>query len=705
MKRRSIFSVLILAAFLLAMGVASAESADFRFHVSPVRDTFYPGEDAVLTLLIENDAKVSSFIINENTSNLLPLITTAKNLRVELSGSPPVEVKTINPQLAGDLPSGMVSKVSFRIKIDPDAREKEYTLTVKIHFTYVTYSIDPLTKTAYITYDHDVYLKNVNIRVSKKDYDFNVRILNSTLLAGKKDVVSVEVINTGKNPVHNTSVILNATPPLMPDPTGMIAYIGDLASGEKRTVSFKVYVSENALNQSYPARFVFQFSDAAGFPKTAVKTAPIWVEGSNSIEVENWQSILTPPLNAPVRQKISVPSLPSIPSIPSLPSSSPSFLSGKKVQPASGVVTIPSRGIVEVTLKNTGEEMRDAVAILSFDTPLIRVENSPYIGHLGRNESVRVLFNVENLAQEGKYRGWVAISYTNPRGDEVLTEKHYIAVEIGESPLQIRDVKALLSAGQKGEMVVEVENGIKERLEDVELSLLSPELTITPLTTTAFIGSLESGKVGNARFRIDVDDDAVLGNYTLYLLERFEINGAEIVSSARIPVSVESRGVKIEITSVEASLYPDSTGEVVIKLKNSGSTLYNTIVMLEVSAPLSVAGGSSLGSLVGQSQPGMYFVGTLEPGSTAVVKYRVKVDKDAGAGSYPANLRLSYYDAEGYKHETGSFPIALEVKEKPLITPVLFAAAALGLIALLTAAVIVRRSRRKRKSEANEREK
>ncbi|MDQ6965189.1 MAG: hypothetical protein Q9M13_09755, partial [Mariprofundales bacterium] len=150
---------------------------------------------------------------------------------------------------------------------------------------------------------------------------------------------------------------------------------------------------------------------------------------------------------------------------------------------------------------------------------------------------------------------------------------------------------------------------------------------------------------------------------------------------------------------------PDSTGEVVIKLKNSGSTLYNTIVMLEVSAPLSVAGGSSLGSLVGQSQPGRYFVGTLEPGSTAVVKYRVKVDKDAGAGSYPANLRLSYYDAEGYMHETGSFPIALGVKEKPLITPVLSAAAALGLIALLIAAVIVRRSRRKRKSETNEREK
>ena len=691
MRMSRIFSV-VLAVLLLAIGTASAESADFTFHVSPVRDTFYPGEDTVLTLLIENDAKVSNFV----ASDLLPLITTAKNLRVELESKYPVEVKTVNPQLAGDLPSGRLSKVSFRIKIDPDAEEKDYSLTVKIYYTYAIYSIiNQTTNTVSITYDDDVYLKTFDIRISKKDYDFDVRILNSTLLAGKKNVVTAEIINTGKNPVYNALVILNATPPLMPDPTAMMAYIGDLASGEKRSVSFKVYAAENALNQSYPARFVFQFSDAAGFPKTAVKTVPLSVKGSNTIEVVGWQSILTSPLNALIRQKISlsIPSLPS-PSLPS-PSSSLPSLSPTKAQSASSVITIPSRGFVEVTIRNTGEDMRDAIAILSFDTPLIRVENSPYIGHLAKNESVRVLFNVENLAQEGKYRGWVAVRYRNPQGDEVLTEKHYIAVEVGKSPLEIEGVKALLSAGQKSEIGVEVKNGISSTLQNVELSLLSPELTITPLTTTAFIGSLESGKTGSAKFRIDVDDDAVLGNYTLYMLERFEVNGAEIVSAAKIPVSVKTRGVKIEITSVEASLYPDSTGEVTVRLKNSGSTLYNTVVMLEVSPPLTISGGSSLGSLIGQSQPGMYFIGTLEPDSVATVKFKVKVDKDAGAGTYPASLKLSYYDAEGYKHETNNFLIAVEVKEKPLITPVLSAAVALGLIALIIAAVIVRRARKK----------
>ncbi len=696
MRMSRIFSI-ILAILLMIIGTANAEKANFVFHVSPVRDTFYPGEDTILTLLIENDAKVSNFVVSENTSNLLPLITTAKNLRVELEDEYPVDVKTINSQLIGDLPSGRLSKASFKIKIDENAKEKDYSLTVKIYYTYASYSIDPITKTVYISYNDDVYLKTIDIQISKKDYDFNIRILNSTLIAGKKNVVSVEIINTGKNPVYNAFVILNSTPPLISDPTATIVYIGDLDSGEKRDVSFKVYTAEDALNQRYPVRFIFQFSDAAGFPKTAAKIVPLLVKSGNTIEILDLQSILTSPLNALVRQKIGLSMLsPPSPLIP--PQSSSPFLQ-TKAQSASNLITIPSRGFVEITLKNIGEDMRDAIAILSFDTPLIHVENSPYIGHLAKNESVKVLFNVENLAHKGKYRGWIALKYKNPQGDEVLTEKHYIAVEIGERPLKIKDVKSLLSAGQKSEITIEVENEMKSILQNVELSLLSPELTITPLTTTAFIKSIESGKTRGVKFRIDVDDDAVLGNYTLYMLERFEIDGAEIVSMAKIPVSVKSRGVKIEITSVEASLYPDSTGEVVIKLKNSGSTLYNTVVMLKVSPPLSIAGESSLSSFIGQPQPGMYFIGTFESNNTVIVKFKVKVDKDAGAGNYPANLKLSYYDAEGYKHETNNFLIAVEVKEKPLITPVLFTALVFGLIALITASTIVRKKAKKKSKE------
>lgn len=712
----AVLAVLVLLILLLTPGIAGADSADFDFHISPVRDTFYPGEEAVLTLLIENDAKVSNFIVNENTSKLLPLITTAKNLRVELNGNYPIQVKTINPQLAGDLPSGRLSKVSFRIKIDEGAEEKEYSLTVKIHYTYASYSIDPATSTVFISYDDDVYLKNVNILISRKDYDFSIKILNSTVMAGKENVVDVEVVNTGKNPVYSTYVILNATPPLMANPTAMMAYIGDLKPGENKSASFKVYVAENALSQSYPVRFIIKFSDAAGFPKMAVKTASLSVEGNKAIEVVGYRSILTPPGYMAVRQKIGLslssippssffPSSPSssFPSVPSLPGISPAKIPSGSASPS--VLTIPSRGFVEVTIKNREDDMRDAVAVLSFDTPFIRVENSPYIGHLGKNDTVRVLFNVENHAQEGKYRGWIAIKYRNPQGDEVLTEKHYIGVEVGDPPLQIKTIKADLSAGQKSEIVVEVENRINSALENVELSILSPELTITPLTATAFLGTLESGKTGSARFRVKVDDDAVLGNYTLYLVERFQVNGSEVVSTATVPISVKSRGVKIEITSVEASLYPDSTGEVIIGLKNLGSTLYNTVVMLEVSPPLSVAGGGSLGSLVGQSQPGMYFIGTLEQDSIATVKFRVKVDKDAGAGSYPASLKLKYYDAEGYRHETNDFLIALEVEEKPLITPVLSAAIVFGLLALVIAAAIVKRSRARKRLQAGQEDK
>ncbi|WP_457590845.1 COG1361 S-layer family protein, partial [Geoglobus sp.] len=270
-RRIMVFSAALVAFLMVAVPV-SADSADFRFHITPVRDTFYPGEETVLTLLIENDAKVSGFVVNENTSNLLPLITTARNLRIELNSKPPVEVKTINPQLAGDLPPGIVTKASFRIKIDPDAEEKEYELTVKIHYTYASYSIDPATNIAVITYDDDVYQKTVSILVSKKEYDFSIDILNSTAISGRESVVKAEIVNTCKNPVYDAYVVMNATPPLMANPGAMVVYVGDLSPGESKTVNFKVYTAENALNQSYPVNFILRFSDAAGYPKTLMKT-------------------------------------------------------------------------------------------------------------------------------------------------------------------------------------------------------------------------------------------------------------------------------------------------------------------------------------------------------------------------------------------------------------------------------------------------
>ena len=144
--------------------------------------------------------------------------------------------------------------------------------------------------------------------------------------------------------------------------------------------------------------------------------------------------------------------------------------------------------------------------------------------------------------------------------------------------------------------------------------------------------------------------------------------------------------------SVKSNLYPDSTGDVTVEIRNSGNTeIYNTVVMLEVSTPLSIAGAGAMSSFLGQSQPGEYFVGTLKPGETAVAKFRVTVDKDAGEGTYPASVKVRYQDKNGYEHSSNSIVVSLEVKKaQPYL---IYAALVLAAIALIAAGSFVRKRR------------
>ncbi|MCD6493995.1 MAG: hypothetical protein J7K36_09440, partial [Archaeoglobaceae archaeon] len=146
-------------------------------------------------------------------------------------------------------------------------------------------------------------------------------------------------------------------------------------------------------------------------------------------------------------------------------------------------------------------------------------------------------------------------------------------------------------------------------------------------------------------------------------------------------------------------LYPDETGEIVIKIKNAGNlATHNSIVKLELNAPLTIAGGSSLSSLIGQSQPGLYFVGTLNPGNVATAKFRVSVDKDAGAGFYPVTIKIEYYDDGGYLHTSNPIVASVEVKEKPLITLPIAIAIFLALIALILAVRFVKEKKKQGKA-------
>jgi len=674
---------------IFVIGVVSAISVNMDFHVAIAGiNKLHPGEDTEITLLIENEAKVTNFPLNENTSQLLKLITTAKDLRVEIDDRwIPIEVKSTNPQLIGDLPAGVVAKVKFRVKVYEKAEMGKYRIPIRLKYTKVTYSVTDYG--AFITYIEDESdLEYVSIEIAKRDYDFSVKSIKSDLRTNERGLVEVIIENTGLNKICDAILYINSSPPLFPDPNAMSSYLGDLNVGEEAKATFKVYVADNALNQTYPAKLILKFKTTGKRQIVLTQTIGLSILNEGEFEILSVESLITSPKAIPIQKQIMQQTQPM-----QMP-----FISQKaekrQSQGLQTITVIPSRGFVKIHIK-VKAEMRDAVATLSFENPSIRVENSPYLRNLSEGEIKDLVFYVTSKAPPGKYRACLILKYKNELGDEEISRKHYVEVEIRSiNPLKIEGVKTKnVGVGLKGDIELKLKNEGYKDVKNLKLYLISPDSSITPVSSSYFINELKPGEVRGVKFRVYVSNDAISGLHDVYVVERFDLDGVEdLVSIAEVPIPVKSKTAYFEILSVESDLHPDETGEVIVKVRNSGSlTVYNAVVKLELNPPLTIAGGSSLSSLIGQTQPGLYFIGTLNPGDIAIAKFRVDVDKDAGAGFYPVNIIVEYYDEDGYKHESSPITASVEVKEKPLITLLTATAITLAVIGLITAGKFLKR--------------
>ncbi len=695
MNKLIMFSLVMV---ILVLSISSANASnEINFHVVIAGENeLHPGDETVITLLIENEGTVSNFYLNESTAAALQLVTTAKDLRVQVEDDwVPIKVKSDNPVLIGDLPAGRVAKAVFKVKVDENAKLGEYRVPVKLKYTKVTYS--NAGTGVIVTYSVDeVDTEYVTINITKRDYDFSVKSIDSNLKTNRKGIVNVVIQNTGLNKICDAVLILNTTPPLITDPKAMSAYLGDLSPGETAKAEFKVYVTEGALNQTYPATLILKFKTLGKRPMVLTKQIGLKVVKEDVFEIIAVESFITAPKIIPKQQQSAMQTIP-MSSQPFMQIQQQSSTRSSSIQP----ITIPSKGFVKVTIK-ANENMNDVMAMLSFDNPLIQAENAPYLGHFEKGDVKQALFYVKATAPAGAYRACLILKYKNTLGDEVVSEKHYFEVLINSlEPLKIVKVETRnVGVGLKGDVIIDVKNKMSCPVSDITFFVISSESTITPVSSSYFINELEPGEIEQAKFRLSVSGDAVSGLHRLYLVERYDLgNAKDLVSVTEIPVFVESKMAYFEILSIQSNLYPDETGDVIVKIRNAGSlTVHNAVVKLELNPPLTIAGGSSLSSLIGQTQPGLYFIGTLKPGDTAVAKFKVDVDKDAGAGFYPVNIVIEYYDDEGYKHTSSPITVSVEVKEKPLITPLMATAIALAVIGLAIAGRFARERIKREKS-------
>lgn len=652
----------ILAFLLLLMSFSASASVfepQITFHVSATPEELHPGDYTVLTLFIENEGKLVNFPLIENSSQILSILTTAKDVRVELQDCYPLSVENVNPQIIGDLLSGRIASVTFKVKVDENASFGEYSIPVEIHFTKVSLL---LSNSGYlITYNPDQRVTEyVKIKVDKKDYDFDAKVVSNSLKAGMEGKVDVMIENVGKNELKDAVTILNVSSPMIPNADAISSYIGNLKSGDRVLVSFKVFVSDKALEQSYPASVIVKFSTSS--QQTAIsKQIGLRVEKDKILSIIKVESFLTP---------------------------------SKTAQSQSTQLLINSRGVVIVEFESF-KDLQDAVAILSFENPVLQPENSPYIGKVAKGEKKIAVFYVKSLASTGSYRGSFLLKYKNDLGDEAVTPVEFFEVEVKPSIISVEEVDSTLAAGLKGDLKVLLRNQLEYTIKSAEFYILSPAL-LTTLSQNFYLESIGPKETKEVKFRLSVSEDALGGYYKLYLVAKYKLFDSEdLLTPIEVPVFVSPKISTFEVLSLEGDLYPDSTGDLTVKLKNSGGVAKNAVVELKVLPPLSVAGVSSIASMIGQSQPGVYFVGTVNPGETVVAKFRIEVGKDTGPGFYPATITVSFEDENGYKKNSNPITASVEVKERPILSAVTITTSILILVAIFA---ILRFAKKRRKS-------
>jgi hypothetical protein len=175
------------------------------------------------------------------------------------------------------------------------------------------------------------------------------------------------------------------------------------------------------------------------------------------------------------------------------------------------------------------------------------------------------------------------------------------------------------------------------------------------------LGDIFNGEVAVAEFVVKVPEDAEPGRYVLafrYALEYDEelaANGTVLdhdfaVRTIGLEVVIEERA-RFAVTATSADVNPGGRGEIRLDVVNRGAEVARdaTLLVRAEGGDLSLEGGETDGR----------FLGTLRPGDSASVSYRVSLANDARPGSYPLEAVVVYTDDSGARVE--SRPIGVGV--------------------------------------------
>jgi hypothetical protein len=352
---------------------------------------FSPGQDAVISVIVQNRGLNSIKFVMEGTIDREEVPTTAKMVTVGLlPGDAPVIVKT-DPQNLGNLTSQKSATVRIAAKITSAATEGEYTLPLTIRYQYLAAATQEQGDVLESDYEWRSETIPLTIKIKPSVKIEVLEAVPENLSVGTGGYLNLTIKNAGFEDGKKATVrlIRNGNSPVIP--TDSNVFIGDFLRNATVTCRYKVAISSEAENQTYPVDVVVAYENRDG---DTVTSAPDTI------------------------------------GVPVLPKLTFAVIS----DPVS--ITAGSEQVITVRYQNTGAQTAyHAQARLSAVDPFTSADNSAYLGDLKPGESATASYRIstESGAQAQEYMLDTEVRFRDAHDNSQISDTFRVAVRLAPS--------------------------------------------------------------------------------------------------------------------------------------------------------------------------------------------------------------------------------------------------------------------------------
>lgn len=424
-----------------------------RFRIVSTETSASIGDTGTLSMTVEN-------VGGETAYDATVLVESTDAALAFGAGSPSSE------GFVGRWAPGETMEVSFKLGFDETAIQRNYSVRTTVQFE------DAAGQARRDTFSAGVRpLPRQSFRV--------VEVSSAAPIGGSGELV-LAIENTGPDTIYDSTVTVASEDADIAFAEGAPqsqSYTGEWAPGEVKRLSYRLRVSDQAVQRDYSVSATVRYEDEAGNERrprtllTAVRPLP-----EQTFAVED----------------------------------------------VADTLAIGSTGSVEATLVNTGgSAVNDVVVVLQVDGTNLspRAVEFP-VGDLAPGESAPVEFtlDVPDAAVPGPRRLGFLVRYENDAGDTLRSKPVGVEVDVGERQpaFSVRPINATFAVDSTGTLLVGLTNDLAEPITDVSATLTAaPPLESEDATT--FVGALDPGETVHVSFKLEVTDDAIPKSHPVQL--------------------------------------------------------------------------------------------------------------------------------------------------------------------------------------------